>query len=49
MSEPQLPGTDPEPHSQGPNLKVLYTVLALALAAAIGMALAIVLPFYHHR
>ena len=34
---------------QGPSLKLLYTLLALALAAAIGVALMIVLPFYYRR
>jgi hypothetical protein len=38
---------DPEP--QGPNLFVLYALLALALLAAMGFAWLIVLPFYHHR
>jgi len=32
-----------------PNLKLLFTLLALALAAALGFALLIVLPFYRHR
>jgi uncharacterized protein HemX len=35
--------------SQGTNLLLLYGLLALALAAAIGFALLIVLPFYHRR
>ena len=39
---------EPEP-SQGPNLVVLYTLIALALAAAIGLALLVVMPFYHRR
>jgi len=33
----------------GPSLKLLYGLLALALAAAIGFALLIVLPFYQRR
>ena len=35
--------------SPGPNLKLLYSLIALALAAAIGCALLIVLPFYRRR
>lgn len=38
--------TDDEP-SKGPNLVLLYSILALALAVAIGLAVFIVLPFYH--
>jgi hypothetical protein len=35
--------------NQGPNLAVIYALVALALAAAIGFALLIVFPFYHRR
>jgi hypothetical protein len=44
-------GADSEsgPESAGTNLKVLYGALAFALALAIGLALLIVLPFYHRR
>ena len=42
MSKPERPPS-------GPSLKLLYGLLALALAAAIGFALLIVLPFYHRR
>ena len=35
--------------SQGPNLVLLYSLIALALAVAIGLAALIVLPFYQHR
>jgi len=38
---------DEEP--QGPSLKLLYGLIALALAAAIGIAAMIVLPFYRRR
>ena len=31
---------------RGPNLKLMYSLLVLALAAAIGLALLIVRPFY---
>jgi hypothetical protein len=37
---------DPSP---GPNLVVLYSLIALALAVAIGLAALIVLPFYQRR
>jgi hypothetical protein len=43
-------GDDPErPESGGPNLKVLYSLIALALFVAIGLAVLIVLPFYQRR
>jgi hypothetical protein len=52
MSNPEIlppqAGQEDKP-SQGPNLKLLYGLLALALAAAIGLALLIVLPFYRRR
>jgi hypothetical protein len=35
--------------SKGPSLTLLYSLIALALAAAIGLAVLIVLPFYHRR
>jgi hypothetical protein len=35
--------------AQGPNLKLLYGLIALALAAAIAIAAMIVLPFYRRR
>jgi hypothetical protein len=35
--------------AQAPNLKMLFGLLALALTAAIGFALLIVLPFYRRR
>jgi hypothetical protein len=34
---------------RGPSLKLLYTLIALALAAAIAIAGLIVLPFYRGR
>lgn len=36
-------------HPQGPNLKLLYGLIALALLIAIGLAIMIVLPFYQRR
>lgn len=38
-----------EETSSGPNLKLLYSLIALALAAAIAIAALIVLPFYQRR
>jgi hypothetical protein len=35
--------------SSGPNLVLIYSLIALALAAAIGFSLMIVFPFYHRR
>jgi hypothetical protein len=54
MSEPERPpaAPDAEPESnssKGPSLTLLYGLLVLGLAAAIGFALLIVLPFYHRR
>jgi hypothetical protein len=58
MSEPSHPNREgrevPAPnetddHSQGPNLVVLYSLIALALVVAIGLALLIVFPFYNRR
>ncbi|MFZ1085676.1 MAG: hypothetical protein WAN35_11985 [Terracidiphilus sp.] len=51
MSESkQKTGKNPEePPEKGTNLALLYGVLVLALAAAIGFALLIVAPFYHRR
>jgi hypothetical protein len=58
MSDPEQQPASPEPGpqddpedspSQGPNLILLYSLIALALAAAIGFALMIVMPFHHRR
>jgi hypothetical protein len=38
-----------EEDSEGPNLKLFYGLIALALAAAIAIAAIIVLPFYRRR
>lgn len=46
MSEPE--GEDGAP-AQGPNLKLIYTLIGLALIVAIGVAMLIVLPFYERR
>jgi hypothetical protein len=54
MSNPDGAGSGPQDTpdnrpSQGPNLVLLYGLIALALAAAIGFALLIVYPFYLRR
>jgi hypothetical protein len=45
--QPEL--EDDERRTSGPSLPLLYTLIAVALAAAIGLALTIVFPFYHRR
>jgi hypothetical protein len=37
------------PNQTGPNLVVMYALIALALVVAIGFAALIVWPFYQHR
>ena len=46
---PEQQPDSPDDEPSGPNLKVAYSLLAVALVAAIGIALFIVLPFYHRR
>lgn len=46
-SDQQQPGGDAQ--SKGPNLVLLYSLIGLALAVAIGFAVMIVLPFYNRR
>jgi hypothetical protein len=47
---PSDPEADPEDSpSQGPSLTLIYSLIALALIAAIGFAMIIVLPFHHRR
>jgi hypothetical protein len=49
-SAPEGPQTPLESDSsRGPNLILIYSLIALALAAAIGFALMIVLPFHHRH
>jgi hypothetical protein len=43
------PGDGAQPTSRGPNLVVIYGILAFALIAAMAIAALIVLPFYRHR
>jgi hypothetical protein len=47
MNSPHLP--DDDPPSTGPNLVLVYSLLALAIVAAMAIAVFIVLPFYHRR
>jgi len=54
MSDPEILPPSPEPHAKnrsslGPSLTLIYGLIALALAGAIGLALLIVLPFYRRR
>jgi len=55
MSEEQKPERKPDPDPiaeeplKGLNLTLAYSLIAVAIFAAICIALFIVLPFYHHR
>lgn len=50
MSNPEgIPPGEEESPAQGPNLVLIYSLIALALIAAVGFAIMIVLPFYRHR
>ena len=49
MNSPHKSSPDREAPAKGPNLVLIYSLLALALAAAIGFAVAIVWPFYIRR
>jgi hypothetical protein len=54
MNDPDRRGPDPkdadgDEAAQGPNLVLLYSLIALAMAVAIGLAALIVLPFYIRR
>jgi hypothetical protein len=47
---PAAPNSDSDnPPSRGPNLTLIYSLIALALVAAIGLAMLIVLPFHQRR
>jgi hypothetical protein len=41
--------SEPEPENKGPNLILLYSLLALALIAAMTFAAFVVFPFYSRR
>ena len=49
MSDLERIEKDGEEPAQGPSLTLLYSLIALALVAAIGCAALIVLPFYRSR
>lgn len=49
MSNPQLQGEENEDQPKGPNLVLLYSLVVLALAGAIAIAMMIVYPFYTRR
>jgi hypothetical protein len=50
MSDPVRPETEQVPPQEaGPNLTLFYSLIALALVAAITVALMIVLPFHHRH
>jgi hypothetical protein len=54
MTNPEPPRAGPEPAdeeepSKGPNLILLYSLIAIALVVAMGFAALIVLPFYRRR
>ena len=53
MSEDDKPkpgaSNDPEEPMQGVNLKLIYSLIGLAIVAAIAVAFFIVAPFYHHQ
>ena len=45
-----MPADDREdPPSRGPNLTLIYSLIVLAMIAAIAIAAMIVLPFYNRR
>ncbi len=46
---PRRPDTEDDEPSRGPNLVLIYSLLALAFVAAFVVAVFIVLPFYHRR
>ena len=59
MSDPQKPANEQDPNqsaapttdqpAKGLNLTLAYSLITIALLAAIGFALLIVLPFYHRH
>jgi hypothetical protein len=54
MSDPERPPAGPggesqQRPSQGPSLTLIYSLIALALAVAIGFAVMIVLPFHQRH
>jgi hypothetical protein len=49
MQKPNAAQEEKEPEQKGPNLILLYALLALALMTAIALAVTIVWPFYLRR
>jgi hypothetical protein len=49
LQPPTPDSPDPDEPSPGPSLTLLYSLIGLALIAAIGFALLIVAPFHHRR
>jgi hypothetical protein len=53
MSDARKPESEPDPIGEEPlkglNLTLAYSLIAIALVAAICIAFFIVLPFYQHR
>lgn len=53
MSDPNKPelksSNDPEEPMLGVNVRLIYSLIGLAILAAITVAFYIVLPFYHRR
>lgn len=46
--DPRQPGAEDD-RSQGPNLKLIYSLIILAMLIALGIAAWIVMPFYLRR
>jgi hypothetical protein len=46
--DPQHPDAEDD-RSQGPNLKLIYSLIVLAMVVALGIAAWIILPFYMRR
>jgi hypothetical protein len=49
MSNPQMKDEQDDNQPKGPNLVLLFSLVGLALAAAIAIAMMIVYPFYLRR
>jgi hypothetical protein len=47
--EVQMKALERETSASSTNLVLIYALIALALVTAIGLAVLIVLPFYHRR
>jgi hypothetical protein len=43
----QRPNIEEEPEPKGPNIMLLYALLALGLLAAMGFAWMVIMPFHH--